>query len=173
MRRRDFIALVSGSAAAIPITARAEQPKMPTVGVLVRDAPGWELFKGLQVVAFMFFLAYLAINTDAKQGKVATRAESRGSRPTKADSGERRTLAGWALHPLESAAFSRRTPIADVPPPNRRSRPYISLRRLSRWLTSPGLLGEWSFAAVPRYPFVDERSAGLDAGVRAAPLESY
>src|SRR5437762_3451575 len=28
------------------------------------------LFKGLQVVAFMFFLAYLAINTDAKQGKV-------------------------------------------------------------------------------------------------------
>ena len=38
MRRRDFIALVSGSAAAIPITARAEQPKMPTVGVLVRDA---------------------------------------------------------------------------------------------------------------------------------------
>jgi hypothetical protein len=26
------------------------------------------LFKGLQVVAFMFFLAYLAINTDAKQG---------------------------------------------------------------------------------------------------------
>jgi len=40
MRRRDFIALVSGSAAAIPITARAEQPKMPTIGVLVRDAPG-------------------------------------------------------------------------------------------------------------------------------------
>ena len=44
MRRRDFIALVSGSAAAIPITARAEQPKMPTIGVLVRDAPGWEQF---------------------------------------------------------------------------------------------------------------------------------
>ena len=44
MRRRDFIALVSGSAAAIRITARAEQPKMPTVGVLVRDAPGWEQF---------------------------------------------------------------------------------------------------------------------------------
>jgi hypothetical protein len=33
------------------------------------------LFKGLQVVAFMFFLAYLAINTDAKQGKVDTKAE--------------------------------------------------------------------------------------------------
>ena len=33
------------------------------------------LFKGLQVVAFMFFLAYLAINTDAKQGTVDTKAE--------------------------------------------------------------------------------------------------
>src|ERR1700747_529465 len=33
------------------------------------------LFKGLQAVAFMFFLAYLAINTDAKQGKVDTKAE--------------------------------------------------------------------------------------------------
>jgi len=44
MRRRDFVALVSGAAAAMPITARAQQPKMPTVGVLVRDAPGWEQF---------------------------------------------------------------------------------------------------------------------------------
>ena len=33
------------------------------------------LFKGLQVVAFMFFLAYLAINTDATPGKVDTKAE--------------------------------------------------------------------------------------------------
>jgi hypothetical protein len=33
------------------------------------------LFKGLQVVAFMFFLAYLAINTDAKQGKIDTKAQ--------------------------------------------------------------------------------------------------
>jgi len=24
-------------------------------------------------------------------------------------------VAGWGLHPLESAAFSRRTPIADIP----------------------------------------------------------
>jgi len=44
MRRRDFVALVSGAAAAMPITVRAQQPKMPTVGVLVRDAPGWEQF---------------------------------------------------------------------------------------------------------------------------------
>ena len=36
------------------------------------------LFKGLQVVAFMFFLAYLAINTDAKQGKVADKERQHG-----------------------------------------------------------------------------------------------
>jgi hypothetical protein len=33
------------------------------------------LFKGLQVVAFMFFLAYLAINSDAKQGRIDTKAQ--------------------------------------------------------------------------------------------------
>jgi len=33
------------------------------------------LFKGLQIVAFMFFLAYLAINSDAKQGKIDTKAQ--------------------------------------------------------------------------------------------------
>jgi putative tryptophan/tyrosine transport system substrate-binding protein len=44
MRRRDFIAVVSGATVAMPISTRAQQPKMPTVGVLVRDAPGWEQF---------------------------------------------------------------------------------------------------------------------------------
>ena len=33
------------------------------------------LFKGLQVVAFMFFLAYLAINSEAKQGNIDTKAQ--------------------------------------------------------------------------------------------------
>ena len=33
------------------------------------------LFKGLQVVAFLFFLAYLAMNLDAKQGNVTSKAE--------------------------------------------------------------------------------------------------
>lgn len=33
------------------------------------------LFKGLQVVAFMFFLALLAINPEAKTGKIDTKAE--------------------------------------------------------------------------------------------------
>ena len=33
------------------------------------------LFKGLQVVAFMFFLAYLAINSEAKQGSIDSKAQ--------------------------------------------------------------------------------------------------
>ena len=43
MRRREFIAFL-GSAAAWPRVASAQQPKITTIGVLVRDAPGWQQF---------------------------------------------------------------------------------------------------------------------------------
>ncbi len=33
------------------------------------------LFKGLQVVAFLFFIALLAMNPEAKEGKIDTKAE--------------------------------------------------------------------------------------------------
>jgi putative ABC transport system substrate-binding protein len=58
MKRRDFIRVVGGAAAAWPLTARAQQPKrMPKVGILLfaqADLAGINPFlRGLEALGYV------------------------------------------------------------------------------------------------------------------------
>ena len=56
MRRREFITLLGGTAAAWPLVARAQQPKVPRIGVLLvgNREPFWSVFReGLRDLGYI------------------------------------------------------------------------------------------------------------------------
>src|SRR5258708_12150055 len=72
MKRRAFITLLGGSAAAWPLAARAQQPAMPVIGYLSVGAPvtrQFEIFKLTLAEAGLVEGRHVAIETPSANGQ--------------------------------------------------------------------------------------------------------
>jgi len=137
MRRRNFITFLGGAAAAWPVAARAQLRTMPVVGYLYAGsreagAARTEAFrKGLGemgyvegrnvAVEYRFAernerdgLSQLATDLVRRQVAVLVASSAPAVFAAQAATTALPAVAGWDLHPLESAALSRRTRTSDI-----------------------------------------------------------
>src|SRR5262245_7131735 len=93
MKRREFITLLGGAASACPFAARAQQPKLPTVGILGSGFAAWSRLVSA-LVQRLRELGYIENRTHCDRVSL-----DRGSRRTLRGNGSRtRRIKGRRYH---------------------------------------------------------------------------